>query len=197
MNTSSFLPNFDITANAPIANAFTERGLNTFIQAADYIMHLPYGRNTDKSQLLTVFSDNCGTCGTKHAILKQLADEHHRDDIELILGMVKMNAVNTPDVATTLKKHQLDYIPEAHNYLKYNGRIIDITKPVFTVTHDADNILREISITPEQITDYKVSYHKQFLSEWMINNGINLSLDQLWAIREQCIQDLSTASTQA
>ena len=49
-----------------------------------------------------------------------------------------------------------------------------------------------IEILPEQITDYKVNYHKNYLVTWLDNNElIDLSINDIWKIREQCIQDLA------
>lgn len=39
-----------------------------------------------------------------------------------------MNGTNTPQVANTLTKHNLKYIPEAHTYLKYQDQYFDFTK---------------------------------------------------------------------
>lgn len=107
-------PDFKINPWGNISKEFIARNIVTFSDAADFITHLPYGRNVHKNHLLTVFTDGCATCGTKHALLKTLADENNFPGIQLILGLVKMNAKNTPEVGLTLEKNNLDYIPEAH-----------------------------------------------------------------------------------
>ncbi|HEY1040637.1 MAG TPA: hypothetical protein VGF30_14585, partial [Bacteroidia bacterium] len=120
--------NFEITSTYDISSEFIKRDLYTFHKAADFIKKLPYGRNTNKNDLLTVFNDGCGTCSTKHAVLKQVADKNNFLNIKLVMGIFKMNGNNTPAVAEVLKKHNLSYIPEAHNYLKFNNEIFDYTK---------------------------------------------------------------------
>lgn len=188
------LPDFEIKENGKISKEFISKNILSFSKAAEFITHLPYGRNADKNNLLTVFTDGCGTCGTKHALLKALAEENDFKDLQLILGMVKMNAENTPEVRSTLEKNKLDYIPEAHNYLKYKNHILDHTKPNFRSTKDPTNILKEIEIMPNQISDFKVDYHKKYLQNWLNNNShIQLTLNELWIIREQCIKDLANA----
>ncbi len=185
------LPDFKITSSQQISQQFISKNILSFSEAADFIMHLPYGRNANKNALLTVFTDGCGTCGTKYALLKALAQENNFSDLKLIMAIVKMNAKNTPEVKDTLEKNGMTYIPEAHNYLKYNNSIYDYTKPNFASTKDPENILEEVEILPEQITDFKVTYHKNFLQSWLSNNPqIKLTLNELWIIREQCIQDL-------
>ena len=50
----------------------------------------------------------------------KLTDLNNIPNIKLILGMYKMRTTNTPKIGTTLSEHQLDYMPEAHCYLKIN-----------------------------------------------------------------------------
>lgn len=185
-------PDFDIKSMGQISKEFTDRNIVTFKQASLFIKQLAYGRNADKNNLATVFTDNCGTCSTKHALLKRLADENEFEKVKLIVGLFKMNKKNTPQVSSTLQKYNLEYIPEAHCYLKFEDQIIDLTKLNSKPTDFLDELIEEIEIIPEQITDFKVNYHKNYLASWLDKNKqINLSLNELWEIREECIQKLS------
>lgn len=185
-------PDFDIKSMGQISKEFTDRNIVTFKQASLFIKQLAYGRNADKNNLATVFTDNCGTCSTKHALLKRLADENEFEKVKLIVGLFKMNKKNTPQVSSTLQKYNLEYIPEAHCYLKFEDQIIDLTKLNSKPTDFLDELIEEIEIIPEQITDFKVNYHKNYLASWLDKNKqINLSLNDLWKIREECIQKLS------
>ena len=185
-------PDFDIKSMGQISKEFTDRNIVTFKQASLFIRQLAYGRNAEKNNLATVFTDNCGTCSTKHALLKRLADENEFEKVKLIVGLFKMNKKNTPQVSSTLQKYNLEYIPEAHCYLKFEDKIIDLTKLNSKPTDFLDELIEEIEILPEQITDFKVNYHKNYLASWLDKNKqINLSLNDLWKIREECIQKLS------
>lgn len=185
-------PDFDIKSMGQISKEFTDRNIVTFKQASLFIRQLAYGRNAEKNNLATVFTDNCGTCSTKHALLKRLADENEFEKVKLIVGLFKMNKKNTPQVSSTLQKYNLEYIPEAHCYLKFEDQIIDLTKLNSKPTDFLDELIEEIEILPEQITDFKVNYHKNYLASWLDKNKqINLSLNELWEIREECIQKLS------
>lgn len=185
-------PDFDIKSMGQISKEFTDRNIVTFKQASLFIKQLAYGRNADKNNLATVFTDNCGTCSTKHALLKRLADENEFEKVKLIVGLFKMNKKNTPQVSSTLQKYNLEYIPEAHCYLKFEDQIIDLTKLNSKPSDFLDELIEEIEILPEQITDFKVNYHKNYLASWLDKNKqINLSLNDLWKIREECIQKLS------
>ncbi len=185
-------PDFDIGPTGPVSKAFMERNIRTFNQATDFVRQLAYYRNADKGNLLTVFTDNCGTCSTKHALLKQLADENHCEGLQLMVGLFRMNGTNTPEVSATLAVNQLDYIPEAHCYLMYKGQILDYTKQGADPSNFIEDLIEEKEIAVTQINGYKVDYHRSYLITWLSQNGpINLSLNDIWAIREQCIQDLA------
>jgi phosphoglycolate phosphatase-like HAD superfamily hydrolase len=190
---NKLLSNFEIKSTEKISKAFTENNIYNFQQAIDFTVNLPYGRNANKEDLTTVFNDGCGTCSTKHALLKQLAIENNFANLKLILGIVKMKATNTSEIAETLTKYGLEYIPEAHNYLKFQDVIFDFTKSNFTITNCVENILEEIEILPNQITDFKIAYHKKYLDKWLqTNSEIKFTLNELWEIRELCIKDLET-----
>lgn len=185
-------PDFPIVATGNISTCFAQRGISTFANAAEYIKNLPYGRNADKENLQTVFTDQCGTCSTKHAVLRLLAYENDFHGLKLALGIFCMNAQNSPKIRPVLEKYDLAYVPEAHNYLIFNSDIIDITFPGDTSLDFKAELLDECTIEPHQITAYKVAYHKAFLDKWLKDNpNISYTLDELWQIREYCIAALS------
>ncbi|MFY7732392.1 MAG: hypothetical protein ACOVSR_02835 [Bacteroidia bacterium] len=185
-------PDFDIKSTGRISKEFVDRNILTFNQATLFVKELAYGRNADNNNLASVFADNCGTCSTKHALIKRLADENNFETVKLIVGLFRMNKINTPEISATLLQNNLEFIPEAHCYLKIENLILDLTKINSKPTDFLDDLIEEIEISPEQITEYKVNYHKNYLVTWLDNNKqINLSLNDIWKIREQCIQDLA------
>ncbi len=185
------IPDFSITLHGAISNAFKEHSVHTFQQATLFVSRLPYARNADKNNLVTVFTDNCGTCSTKHALLKQLSEEQGFSRLKLMAGIFKMNRHNSRAVAGTLIKYGLDYIPEAHCYLRYNGAIFDYTFSSKQLDFAGD-LLEEQEIEPQQISEWKIAYQKAFIRKWLSENPqIQYSPDELWSIREQCISDLS------
>lgn len=179
-----------IEAKGEVSAAFLKRGITDFKAACNFVSMLPYKRNLHKNEVTCIFKDNCGTCSTKHAALRKLAMENNQYDIELVLGIFKMDAVYAPPIKDTLQRHQLDYIPEAHNYLKVKDEYLDFTYPTSNYADFSHKLLSEQVIEFDQITEHKISLHKTFLSEWMETAGISLDLAQIWAIREQCIKDL-------
>lgn len=186
------LPDFKIEFNGEISELFLSRNIQTFQEAAEFIQNLNYGRNSNKDDLKTLFSDNKGTCSTKHAVLKQLASENNFNEVKLFLGIFKMNKKNSPKVAKTLTKNGLNYIPEAHNYLKFNNIILDFTKPNSSAKDFVKDLIFETEIKINEINKPKIEKHKLFLQNWLKENPkVNLTLEEIWKIREDCIQDLS------
>lgn len=186
------LPDFKINPIGRISNEFLKNGIHSFKDASEWVKLLPYSRNPNKEDLITLFSDNCGTCSTKHALLKQLCIENDFQDIELVMGLFKMNGKNTPRISETLRKNNLDYIPEAHNYLKYCGKILDYTKPASDPPDFAYDLIEELVIAPYQISSYKIAYHKNYLKYWLNSNPqIKMTEEELWEVREACIRALS------
>ena len=162
-----------------------------WIEFVEYIRRIPYGRSSVRGDLALVISENKGTCSSKHALLKQVADENNIPDVKLILGIYKMNKLNTPGIGTTLDKSKLEYIPEAHCYLMIKDQRVDYTNVNSNIQKVEKDLLSELEIEPDQITDFKVKYHQKFLSDWLEKEGHTISFTQLWKLRELCIQKLS------
>ncbi|MEK8180726.1 hypothetical protein WMW71_10285 [Flavobacterium buctense] len=158
------------------------------------VKHIPYGRNSNRTDFSLVISENKGTCSSKHAFLKDYADKNNIPNIELTIGIYKMNEQNT-QIGTTLSENNIDYIPEAHCYLKINGEVVDVTNPSSDFNKIKNDILEEITIEPNQVSDFKVNYHKAFIQNWIIENKISYSFEEIWAIREQCIENLSKTNS--
>jgi len=185
---------FNITSNQDVSTLFTERELFTFSDAALYIKSLPYKRNSNKNDIACVLKDSYGTCSTKHALLHQLAIENMQGDFKLMMGIYKMGIKNTPRIASVLAEYELDYIPEAHNYLKYHNLILDFTNKKSSPRDFMEDLLEEREITPLQITEFKANYHKSYISRWLKEEDIPYSVKQLWDIREKCIKTLSEST---
>lgn len=183
--------NFPIHSPLPISQLFREEEMSDFDQACSFIRNLPYRRNKNKNDLASVFKEQCGTCSTKHAILKQLAVENGMESIQLMIGIYKMNVKNTPPVGPTLEAFGLEFIPEAHCYLKRDGMILDCTKQKALEIDFGFDLMDEHEILPEQIGLFKVEYHQQFIKKWLSEyTHIPYGLNQMWDIREQCIKNL-------
>lgn len=182
-------PNAEIKTGQPISDAFLQKGIKSFQAACHFVKNLPYHRNEERDANC-VLKEMQGVCSTKHALLKQLANELDLGDIKMTLGVFKMNAQNTPKVKAVLEKYNLEYLPEAHTYFRVNGVLIDLTTSESFTAEFESNLLYEQKYFPNQIGDWKVNFHKNFLSNYIKEQNWNISLHQLWQAREACIDAL-------
>ena len=162
-----------------------------FEELIDKVKNLPYGRNTNRYDFSLVLSENKGTCSSKHAFLKDFADKNEIENVKLYIGIFKMNEVNTQKLGDLLTKNNIKYIPEAHCYLKINQIPVDVTTSDSFYDKIKHDIIEEIEIIPNQVSDFKVAYHKAFLKKWIKETNQNNTFEEIWRIREQCIAKLS------
>jgi hypothetical protein len=176
-----------------ISAAFIRTGSLDYRAAARFVSRLQYGRNTTIRDPLIVMRENRGTCSTKHALLRRLAVEQGLN-VALVLGIYEMHERNTPGVGPVLERYGLVALPEAHCYLRCGGKRIDVTREMDARPTEAiAEFFDEQDIDAEQIGDYKVTFHRQFLQRWLTETGAagGRSLDEIWRIREECIAALS------
>jgi hypothetical protein len=186
------LPNTALQSTGQVSSAFIAHGISDFQAAGRYLYQLPYGRNSNRADFRLVLPEGRGTCSTKHALLAELAREQELP-IVLTLGIYEMHERNTPGVGVVLDRYGLRSIPEAHCYLSHEETRIDVTRSGSEPTEAIARFLYEEVITPEQIGDYKVQLHQQFLQDWVRSSepaGAR-SFVEVWKIREECIAALA------
>ena len=166
-------------------------GIKSWSECLSYIQQLPYGRNSSRSDFGLVLKEGKGSCSSKHALLKRISDLNKVPGVELILGIYKMNVSNTPGIGSVLEKSNLEYLPEAHCYLRINGDRLDVTKDYSDIGQLEKDIILEKEITPDQVIEFKVEFHKNFLIDWIRKYEVPYDLNALWTIREKCITNLS------
>lgn len=162
-----------------------------FEELIEKVKHIPYGRNSNRSDFSLVLKENKGTCSSKHAFLKEYADENNIENVKLFIGVFKMNEINTPKITPLLSDNAINYIPEAHCYIKIKDAVIDVTNSTSFHESIKNDILEEIEIEPKQVVTFKVDYHQNFIKKWCNDEAISISFDEIWAIREVCIQRLA------
>lgn len=175
-----------------ITRAFIELGVSDLRAAAQLVQSFPYARNSRPDSPLVVLDEKCGTCSTKHALIQLLANEQNIP-MSLIVGIYEMSTQNTPGIGEVLKRHRISSIPEAHCYLRFRGRRIDLTGLPHTRRREPiQRFLLEETIEPDEITGYKVWLHKRVLESWGTRRPfMQYTTRELWSIREECIQALS------
>lgn len=174
-----------------LTQLITSKNIYDWTNLLNYVRALPYGRNKNREDLSLVWKEQKGTCSSKHAFLKYVADLNTIPNIELILGLYKMNQDNTPKIGNVLVEQRLAYIPEAHCYLKIDGHRLDFTSEHSDFSKIKNDIILETSILPSQVSAYKVGFHKAYLKGWIKSENIPFSFDEIWKLREQCIENLS------
>jgi len=181
------LPEAPLNATGPDSEDFLRIGCHSYRSAARYLHDLPYGRNADRAAFRSVLSEGRGTCSTKHALLASVALEQCLA-VSLTIGIYDMSEINTPGVGPVLSRHGLDSIPEAHCYLRYSGRRVDITRSGISPQGSITHFHEEWTIEPSQIGAYKLALHQRYLRDWLRErHEPSFSLEELWRIREACI----------
>ena len=185
------MENYKLNSNDNLTKLAKNNGVYTWNDLKKFVKELPYGRNENRKNFELVISEKKGTCSSKHALLKKIADNNKIPNIELVMGIYKMNELNTPKIGDELTKNLIEYIPEAHCYLKIKNQHIDLTSTNSEFKMIQKFIIHEKIIEPEQVGEFKVEYHKSFIKKWINDNNIKKSFEEVWETRENCIKNLS------
>lgn len=185
------IPNFNLAAGGTLSNYCILHDIKTFHKAIKYISQLDYGRSK-LAYPNNILEDKKGTCSTKHAFIKELAEENNIRSLKLQMCIYPMSEENTPGVGKVLERYKLDYILESHVYLSYDEERFDFTFPDRSEMKWENDILIETEIDIDQILDYKIMYHKNILLDWIERDKLDFNLKEIWQIRESCITALQT-----
>ena len=75
--------------------------------------------------------------------------------------------------------------------MRISREIKDFTKKGSNPENFVNELVEETEIQPEEITDFKVGFHQNFLKKYLKDNPeIPYSLEGFWKIREECITAL-------
>ena len=181
----------NLLSDQPLTYLSKSYQLNTWEALLHFVKHLPYGRNSNREDFSLVLKEEKGSCSSKNAFLKAVALENNLKNVNLVLAIFKMNARNTPVLASILEQHNFTYIPEAHCYLKIGNDFIDVTNPESNYCNFKNDIIETQFILPNQVIKHKVYYHKTWIRTWLKDSKSNFSFEEFWAMRENCISILS------
>jgi hypothetical protein len=181
-----------LTSNDPLTIDMVESGVVSWEDLIRCVRTFHYGRNANRADFSLVWYERKGSCSSKHAFLKMVADLNAIPKVELILCMYKMNGNNTAKVGTVLETFHLDYLPEAHCYLRFEGENIDVTTMSSSLEKIKYDVIEEQMISPGQVVEFKVDYHRDFMKKWAIENHPGRTFEELWEIRERCIEALES-----
>lgn len=127
MEELTVFPDSPVTGAGVISQKFLELGIHTFHAACRYVHQLPYGYNSDRDDLLSLFKEGLGTCTTKHAVIGTLAAELDIP-IEKNIGIYRMTEQIVTGTVAILEKYDLPYVPMLHCFLVYDRYRVDLTE---------------------------------------------------------------------
>jgi hypothetical protein len=180
----------DLTSKEELTQQLIRLGISNWNDVLLHVKNIPYGRNSNREDLSLVLKENKGSCSSKHAFLKEIANQNNIPNVQLIIGIYKMNESNTK-IGTILSENAIDYIPEAHCYLNINGERLDYTTGSSSFEKIKNDLLEETEIESHQVGEFKIKYHQDFVKKWLIDTKSNFSFNEIWVVREKCIAYLS------
>lgn len=184
---------FELVSTDQYSVAFREIGIHSFSEACEFVAKLPYGRNSNRLDVSLVFKEKKGNCSSKHALLAYLADENQQNQVELMVGIFLLSPDTHPELTPFFEQIDLDVIPEAHCYLRIQGKRFDFTSKSTSIQRIEPKLVREQRIEPNQVSDWKVKIHQDYIAKWLLRNPqLAYSPEALWEVREQMIEELST-----
>jgi len=189
---SSRALDFPISGAGPLSQAVRLRGYRQFVDVADAVRALPYGRVGNSDDVLAVIEEGKGTCSSKHRFLAALAHECGHTEVQLVLGLYEMSEQNTPGVGNVLRVEELTVIPEAHCYLMCGEKRFDFTGLATAASSPFDSLIEERVVSPTDLPSAKLAYHRGAIEIWARARGMDA--DRAWAIRERCIALLANST---
>lgn len=172
----------------PLCDAVIATGFDRLEALARHVQALPYRRPIHAAHPLAVLREGCGTCSGKHQLLARVAQASGCFNVMLTVGVYDMNEDNTPGVGVVLDEAGVSSLPEAHCYLTVDHQRLDFTglppgkRSVFSA------LTQEHFPHPDALADRKSEIHRQAL--WVWASGQGMTLDQVWSLREACIEAL-------
>lgn len=188
MDTLKVLMNFEITPSGPLTTFVCNAGFYTFMQLANHVQSLRYERIKKPKDPFAILNEQRGTCSTKHQFLAAVAHEAGYRDLRLMIGIYAMSERNTQGVGHVLAQAGLNSIPEAHCYLKLDNQVFDFTGLPPSECSPLESLICEFHIEPNRLNQDKIPLHQSVISSWAKEQGLNP--DDVWRIREMCIQAL-------
>jgi hypothetical protein len=120
------LPEAMIQPRGPVSQAFLERNMDSFHQAAYRVNQMPYGNNRSSENALILFEDGFGSCLTKHGLITRLAEELELT-VQRCEGFYPLTGRIVTGVDEILAEYGLPYIPRSHCFLSCENGYVDLT----------------------------------------------------------------------
>lgn len=85
---------YKLTSKDKLTELAKSNGVETWNELTEFIKKLPYGRNKNRTDSSLVLFEQKGTCSSKHALLKSIADLNNVPNIKLIIGIYRITQLN-------------------------------------------------------------------------------------------------------
>ncbi len=184
---------FPLRAPGPVSEAFHSRAIETFSAACSHVAGCAYRRVSQPDNPLAVLEESCGTCSSKHVILKQLADEQGQGaSVRLMLGIFFWGVSFSPKLESVLADSGFTELPEVHCYLRIDGAIVDLTSATWGRPRFVDTLAHEMELfSTDSATARKRETHREWMAAWLEQEHPDADFEDTWALREACIHSLS------
>jgi hypothetical protein len=121
------LSNADLKHGKVFSGPFLEMGITDFHGACRWLQSgIPYGSNSEKHSLQTLFRDRCGTCTTKHGVAAALAAELGLRVSKYIV-FYRLDGSIRPGAEEILTQAGLEFVPASHCVLMEKSLLVDLT----------------------------------------------------------------------
>ncbi len=127
MDPITALPDGAVLPRGPMSERFLAMGIDRFSDACRYVHELPYGYNTDRDDIESLFKEKMGSCTTKHAVIGTLAVELDLPVVKTI-GIYSMTEAIVTGTDRILDRYGLPYVPMVHCFLSSGGYRVDLTE---------------------------------------------------------------------
>ncbi len=182
------IPNHEFSGTSDTTIQFINLGINSLHNAIEYVCNLPYAQLGPKLAELVdytkVLPEKCGTCSAKNALIVTLGNDI---GIPFVLGsaIYPLTTETFPELKNILKKYNMPYIPESHNFIIFNNKFLDITFP-YKAKIIPKNALQQISaIKVDELLYTKSVWYPKFLAEWMQKHNLKVSFPEFVKINAE------------
>jgi hypothetical protein len=127
MDPFTVMPDKVIIAAGIVSETFLDLNIHTVSAACRYVHQLPYGYNSDRDDLMILFTEKKGSCTTKHAVIATLAAEMALP-VAKSIGIYAMTEEIVTGTERLLTTYQLPYVPMVHCFLTFDGHRVDLTE---------------------------------------------------------------------
>lgn len=194
MNSYDVFPDKSISASGPVSKAFLDLGIRSFRDACRYVHELPYGYNSNRSDLMILFLEKKGSCMTKHAVVATLARESDLP-IHKHIGIYAMTEEIVSGAKDLTDRFRLPSIPMLHCFLQYRDFRVDLTEGNQNGKNRAiDDFLHTEQVAPDiSAKEEYLLYRNAVKDEILKRSGFNgVEIKRILQAREEGIKLLKS-----